>query len=120
MSPRSCTALCPRHLAPAPGPIDVNPPVPLYHAYKEATTTPSLLTDKYKKDTLLVFDNRRHPMKAGTQSSRRSDRETVQLKLADIYKTSVITDKTAEDVQKHRKEMAYHRHDHLRSVKRRA
>eukprot|EP00956_Cyclotella_meneghiniana_P036639 scaffold128183_cov23-Cyclotella_meneghiniana.AAC.1 len=54
-------------------------------------------------------------MKAGTQSSRRSDRETVQLKLADIYKTSVITDKTAEDVQKHRKEMAYHRHDHLRS-----
>eukprot|EP00956_Cyclotella_meneghiniana_P022306 scaffold42007_cov51-Cyclotella_meneghiniana.AAC.2 len=66
--------LGPRHLAPAP--IDVNAPVPLYHAYKEATTTLSLLNDKHEKQILLVFDNRSHPMKAGTQtqSGRRSDR----------------------------------------------
>eukprot|EP00956_Cyclotella_meneghiniana_P030798 scaffold78688_cov59-Cyclotella_meneghiniana.AAC.6 len=98
------------------GPIDVNPPVPLYHAYKEATTTLSLLTDKHKKQILLVFDNRSHPMKAGTQSGRRSDRETAQLKLADIYKTSDITDKTAEDVQKHRKAMAHPREDFIAMI----
>eukprot|EP00956_Cyclotella_meneghiniana_P001937 scaffold2128_cov38-Cyclotella_meneghiniana.AAC.3 len=55
-------------------------------------------------------------MKAGMQSSRRSERETAQLKLADIYKTSVITDKTAEDVQKHRKEMAYPRGDFIAMI----
>ena len=98
------------------GPIDVNPPVPLYHAYKEATTTLSLLTDKHKTQILLVFDNRSHPMKSGTQSGRRSDRETAQLKLADIYKTSDITDKTAEDVQKYRKVMAHPREDFIAMI----
>eukprot|EP00956_Cyclotella_meneghiniana_P000217 scaffold276_cov47-Cyclotella_meneghiniana.AAC.8 len=55
-------------------------------------------------------------MKAGTQSGRRSDRETAQLKLADIYKTTVITDKTAEDVQKHRKAMAHPREDFIAMI----
>jgi hypothetical protein len=64
-----------RHLRTALGSavIDVEPAVPLYHAFHEITNTIMLLTGKHKLDIVLCFDNKPHPMKADTQTSRRLD-----------------------------------------------
>ena len=91
--------------------IDVKPAVPLYHAFNEITKTITLLMDKHKLDIVLCFDNKSHPMKANTQTSRRLDRLQNLDDLQRLYQLGDSNEAILEAITKHRKQLASPRED---------